>query len=218
MTQHEVAYLGRMTAGLTHEMKNVLATIKETAGLMSDLLPRYTSQPEVLREKFEQTLVPRILEQVRRGVEISTHMSRLAHSMDQSPAEVEVDVLLDEVIFLMSRLARLKQVPLTLASKAGHWSVTTDPLGLQLVLSSAVDTCLEQARPGQQVVIAPAPKDKRILFQVLGADEAGPATVYRVGPRPEVLTGLTDLLRELGVELGVMEAGVGVGLVVQLPA
>lgn len=215
MTQHEVAYLGRMTAGLTHEMKNVLATIKETAGLISDLLPFYSTQPVVLREKFEHTLVPRILEQVRRGVEISTRLNRLAHTMDHSPTEIEVDDLLDEVLFLMSRFARLKQVALTLSPKTGNWSVLTHPLRLELVLAAAVDYCLEQARAGQRIAIAPASKEKRILFQVLGPDEAGPAADCKIGPRPEGLESLADLLPELGVEVGVMEAGVGIG--VQFP-
>jgi hypothetical protein len=34
----KAAFMGRITAGVTHEMKNVLAIIKESAGLMEDFL------------------------------------------------------------------------------------------------------------------------------------------------------------------------------------
>ncbi len=34
----ETAFMGKITAAITHEMKNVLAIIKESAGLMEDLL------------------------------------------------------------------------------------------------------------------------------------------------------------------------------------
>ena len=34
--KRQVAFFGRMTAGITHEMKNVLAIIKESSGLMQD--------------------------------------------------------------------------------------------------------------------------------------------------------------------------------------
>jgi len=214
--QQEVAYLGRMTAGLTHEMKNVLATIKESAGLMSDLLPIHVDKPEVLKERFERIL-PSILEQVRRGVEISNRMSRLAHSMDHSPADVDVHDLLDEVVFLMSRFARLKQVVLTLFPEAARWSVSTDPLRLQLVMAAAVDHCLEGAQAGQRIAIVPASGQSRVLFQVLDADQGSPATEYRVGARPEGLSGLAEVLEELGADVGVLEFGGAVGLAVQLP-
>lgn len=34
----EIVFFGKITAGITHEMKNVLAIIKESSGLMEDLI------------------------------------------------------------------------------------------------------------------------------------------------------------------------------------
>ena len=38
MREQETAFIGKITAGVTHEFMNVLSTIKEASGLMEDLL------------------------------------------------------------------------------------------------------------------------------------------------------------------------------------
>ena len=36
--EKELEFFGKITAGITHEMKNVLAIIKKSAGLMEDIM------------------------------------------------------------------------------------------------------------------------------------------------------------------------------------
>ncbi len=112
MREQETAFIGKITAGMTHEFMNVLATIRENSGLMEDLLAlcRETSFPH--REKFAKTLII-IQKQVNRGMEISARLNKFAHSMDEPKARVEVNELLDQLAFLVQRFARLKQVQLT---------------------------------------------------------------------------------------------------------
>ena len=52
----EVAFLGRITAAFTHEMKNVLAIIKESAGLMEDLLALSQEAAFPHRDRFARCL------------------------------------------------------------------------------------------------------------------------------------------------------------------
>jgi len=47
----KAAFMGRITASATHDMKNVLAIIKESAGLMEDLIALHKDLPAPLQEK-----------------------------------------------------------------------------------------------------------------------------------------------------------------------
>jgi len=73
MNEHgkrEVEFFGKITAGVTHEMKNVLAIIKEISGLMEDILAVTGEDAFPNKAKFQNAL-SRILDQVRRGVNIT---------------------------------------------------------------------------------------------------------------------------------------------------
>jgi len=45
--QTEIAFFGRITAGVTHELKNVLAIVNESSGLMQDLLALSKEAPAI---------------------------------------------------------------------------------------------------------------------------------------------------------------------------
>lgn len=42
----EIRFMGRITAGITHEMRNVLAVIRESAGLIQDLMEKCQDVPK----------------------------------------------------------------------------------------------------------------------------------------------------------------------------
>ena len=114
----EAAFLGRITAAFTHEMKNVLAIIKESAGLMEDLLALSQEATFPQRDRFVRCLTT-IAAQTKRGVELSGRLNRFAHSPDQDIATVDLNDILEQVVFLSGRFARLKGVTLRPASPWG---------------------------------------------------------------------------------------------------
>ena len=86
----EAAFLGKITAGITHEIKNVLAIIRESSGLMEDLLSLAQQETFAHGEKFSNALST-IHEQVNRGVELVNRLNRLAHSPDEPEARVDLN-------------------------------------------------------------------------------------------------------------------------------
>ena len=123
----EVAFLGRITAAFTHEMKNVLAIIKESAGLMEDLLALTPGPAFPHRDRFARSLTT-IQAQTKRGVELSNRLNRLAHSSDKEVARVDLNDILEQVIILSERFARLKGVSLQLYPHGEALSVVVSPV------------------------------------------------------------------------------------------
>ena len=82
MREQETTSIGKLPAGATHELMNVFATIRETSGLMEDLLALEGKTPFPHREKFGKILIT-IQEQVNRGMEICGRLNKFAHGMDE---------------------------------------------------------------------------------------------------------------------------------------
>jgi C4-dicarboxylate-specific signal transduction histidine kinase len=58
MCDRENAFIGRISASMTHEIKTVLAIIRESSGLMRDLLALGKDGALAYHEKFGKLLAP----------------------------------------------------------------------------------------------------------------------------------------------------------------
>jgi hypothetical protein len=143
----EAAFLGRMTAGFTHEMKNVLAIIRESVGLMEDLLLMSKDSGFPHLERFSRA-VSTIQAQVRRGVELSTRLNRLAHSPDTPTATVDLNVMVDQLVLLTERFARLKGVALKVVPSSETLHLLTSPVRLQMALLAGLESIWNQMDGG----------------------------------------------------------------------
>lgn len=158
--KNEVAIFGRITAAVTHEMKNVLAIIRESSGLIQDLM---ALNPEALphREKYQKALAS-ISAQVQRGTDLTTRLNQLAHAPDQALKQVDLLEITAVLLALTQRFARLKNIVMALDPSAASGPpvlLVTHPVHLLLGLFSALECWLGLALPGSRIQINPF-KDK----------------------------------------------------------
>jgi C4-dicarboxylate-specific signal transduction histidine kinase len=166
MRKQETAFVGKVTAAMTHEFMNVLSTIKETSGLMEDLLALSGEASFTHHEKFSKTLII-IQKQVKRGMEISAMLNKFAHSMDEPEARIEIGELLGQLSILVQRFAKLKRVELTLNPLETPIEILTDPFRLQLILVVCLEYCLDIAASGGIVTMQAHRKNEEIAIQCL---------------------------------------------------
>ncbi len=123
----DAAFMGAVTASITHEMQNVLAIIQQSAGLMGDLL--HASRMESLKslgfrkgfqyhDKFS-TLIAAIGEQVERGSNLSEGLNRLAHVPDNPAQTTDLQSATGLLFSLIGRIARKKRIAFVLESGTG---------------------------------------------------------------------------------------------------
>ena len=198
MREQETAFIGKITAGVTHEFMNVLATIRENSGLMEDLLTlcRETSFPH--REKFAKTLIT-IQKQVNRGMEISARLNKFAHSMDEPKARVELHELLDQLAFLVQRFARLKQVQLAVNPVEPPFAICIDLFRLQLILIACIEYCLDHTTSGGMITLQTQRTSQGIAIQ--SVTELGWSLTENADTLPDELAGLQEALEGLGARL-----------------
>lgn len=196
--QNEIAFLGKITAGATHEMKNVLAIIKETSGLIEDLFA-LTPQTSVHQEKIQKALTT-IGTQVRRGVALSTRLNQFAHGTDTPVRPISPIEAVHLIVELAGRFARLKDVALTVRPPSPGDPgdrLTTRPIRLQMALLAAIECWLERSSPGRQISVYPI-REERSVRLVVEYDGDPPPPSAPAGRQWEVLE---SIVADLGGQL-----------------
>jgi len=139
---NELAFFGKIAAGVTHELKNVLAIINESNGLMADLLAMAKDAPFPYRDRLLRS-IDRIEGQVRRGVEITGRFNRFAHGMDHESAEVDLNEAVVQTVALTQRFAMLRSLELKGLVADEPVVFITSPFGFQMALAKAVEACID---------------------------------------------------------------------------
>jgi signal transduction histidine kinase len=165
----EAAFLAAMTASATHEVRNVLAIIKESAGLVDDLVQVQGSQGRLDPEKVQRAL-ERIKVQVRRGADLLTHLNRLAHTLDEDLSRVEMNQEVEQLFFLSQRSARKKGQQLEFQASPEEQHLLVNGLHLQMALSGAMRCCLEELPEGCQVQVRVMQEEGMVVVHFGGSD------------------------------------------------
>jgi signal transduction histidine kinase len=159
----EVAFFGKITAGITHEIKNVLAIIQESSGLMEDILDVTENGTFSHKDKFITSL-NRIHGQIQRGIDITSRLNRFAHNPDHCPASLDLNEITEQMVLLASRFARLKNVALESSPSDPPLIIKSDPVSLEMALFESIEILLNVIGSGGKITLSPRKiQDKCVL-------------------------------------------------------
>jgi signal transduction histidine kinase len=150
----DVAFFGKITAGITHEIKNVLAIIQESSGLMEDILEVTENGAFPRKDKFIKSL-NRIRGQIQRGIDITSRLNRFAHSPDHCPASLDLNEITEQMVLLASRFARLKNVVLESSPSDPPLVIKSDPVSLEMALFESIEILLNVIGSGGKITLSP---------------------------------------------------------------
>lgn len=200
----EAAFLARMTASTTHELRNVLAVVKESAGLVEDLTLAFQQSKPVNPDKMLNA-ARRIDAQVARAADLLTSLNRLAHGLDHLEEPLDLGQHARHVVFLCQRFARLRRLRLDLDADQAERTVRANALRLLMLLSAAIDCCIEQLPEEGVVGIGVAGTDDRPSLRFTASADGAPLLAS-----PDAAAGwqrLTALAAGLGVAVATAEPG-----------
>ena len=151
MLSQKLEFFGAVSASISHELKNVLATIDGFSGLLEDLTLAAASGRPLAPERLEK-LGGRIKRQADRGAELVVRLNRFAHSVDEPWAAVDVGEVLGRICDICERFASLGKVTLERSGvDEGALWVELDAFAFQHVLFLAIRAALDAAG-GERVV------------------------------------------------------------------
>jgi signal transduction histidine kinase len=148
-----VQFFGKMSASISHDLKNVLAVINENAGLLEDLC-LMAEKGKPLDPVRMKRLAGDVKNQIRRGDRIITSMNRFAHSADSESVTIDLRELLALLVELSVRYASMRGVRLEIRQPPDAVSITTFPFLLLNLLWFCLDYAMTAAAPQKTVELA----------------------------------------------------------------
>jgi len=136
LQSERMAAVGRLAAGVAHEINNPLAVISEIAGFLLDLAGEEPQAPELLDELRDG--LPRVVRHVRRGREITRRLLSFARKTEARIEAADVNVALDEILPFLEKEARLGNVQLLRERASDLPRVAMDEVQLQEVFINLI--------------------------------------------------------------------------------
>ena len=167
-------FFGRISASISHEIKNVLAIVNENAGLLEDLT-LMADRGKPIDPARLKIMAATLKKQVGRADGIIMNMNRLAHSIDQTVTTADLDQTIELVIALTDRFAAMRGVKVDLQLPANPLTIKTAPFYLMNLLWLCLDFSMSASGDEKQVelVVEETENSVRIRFRRLaGLSEA----------------------------------------------
>jgi two-component system, NtrC family, sensor kinase len=146
----KMAALGKMAAGIAHEINNPLAIIGEKAGWMKDLLEKEDIKESPNLMEFEDC-IKKIERQVDRSRTITHRLLRFGRRMEPTEEMVDVNQILAETITFLENEAHYRDISIHTTYDDKLPRVTTDSAQLQQVFLNIINNAIDAIGKGGSI-------------------------------------------------------------------
>lgn len=146
----KLASIGRLAAGVAHEINNPLAIINEKAGLMRDLLEYGDISQN--KERFIQ-LISSIQDSVTRCKTITHRLLSFSKKIDKAKEDFYVNEAIKEVIGFIEKEIQTKGIKIVYDFEENLPKITTDKGQLQQVLLNIINNAVDVVDIGGEIEI-----------------------------------------------------------------
>ena len=154
---NRMASIGRLAAGVAHEINNPLAIINEKAGLIMDL---YKLKKHLNNEEKITGLIDSILSSVERCATITSRLLGFARHMDVTIQSVDLNKVISEVLGFMGKEAEFRSLSISVNISDDIPKFDADRGKLQQILLNLVDNAFAALRDGGSLNITVKRKDE----------------------------------------------------------
>ncbi|MCA1943662.1 MAG: two-component sensor histidine kinase [Desulfovibrio sp.] len=147
----KLSSIGRLAAGVAHEINNPLAIINEKAGLMKDLL---ALEPEFPKKDRFIKQIDAIAAAVARCRNITHRMLGFARQMDVNIESIQVNDVLKETASFLERESAYRNIELSLSLTEGLPAIESDRGQLQQVFLNMLNNAFAAVNDGGAIAVA----------------------------------------------------------------
>lgn len=170
----QLRFVGKLIAGFTHEIKNHLAIINESAGLIGDMIRIGKSAENNVSEYIE--IVHSIEDQIEKTNTQFRYLNRFAHRMDSEFSVFSMNECLEELTALLRRFANQKKMDIDHNFQEDMPKIRSNPSMLQLLVFGFLEEIMAKFDKSTRIVLKTectddnkvsiriTPEGKRIIF------------------------------------------------------
>ena len=165
------SHFGTVTASLSHELGNVLATVQEAAGLMHDYVAG-AEEGELIDAASLAPVLGRIDRSVTRGLDLVRLLNWIAHSIDQAQCRPDLAVVIEKAAASARYFARQCCVEIEVPTATSPGVVAIPAVDLHLLLFACFRFAIDIATEGAVISCEPgeAEKGRIVSFVISGYD------------------------------------------------
>ena len=225
---NKMASLGRLSAGVAHEINNPLAIINEKAGLIKDLFTlrrQYAEDPKLLG------LADAILYSVERCATVTRRLLNFARHIDVRPRLLDVGEVVQEVLGFLGKEAEFRSIAVSVQVDPDVPQIESDRGRLQEIFLNLINNALAAMTNGGRLAITARRSEDRLICVTVADSGSGipEAVMHRIfEPFFSTKTGkggtglglsiTYGLIQELGGTISVeSEVGKGTEFTIRLP-
>jgi signal transduction histidine kinase len=155
---------GKISAAVSHDLKNVLAIVNENAGLLDDLALRAAKGGEIPLDRLN-VATSRMLKQVKRGDAVLKNLNRFAHTTDAPLLQGNVAETVALMVDLAGRQAAMRETVITVAPDAAM--ISTCLVYLESFVYLLLRHALEVLPRKESVEIAVAAEGETVCIRLV---------------------------------------------------
>ena len=167
---NKMASIGRMAAGVAHEINNPLAIINENAGLIKDLFSIENEPPE--RERLLK-IAETVLRSVQRCSVITHRLLGFAKRMDPLVEQIALASLIEEVLSFQGKEAEYRSIAVNVTVPEDLPAIHSDRGQLQQVFLNILSNAFAAVDNGGRIDISLKQEDDNTVAVSIGDDGPG---------------------------------------------
>jgi two-component system NtrC family sensor kinase len=162
-----MAALGKLAAGIAHEVNNPLAVIKEKVGWLRDLLSEEDIAKSENYQEFEDA-VRKIDHHVERAKKVTHRLLGFARRMEPIQEKVELNRLLDETIEFLRNEAHYRNIQILTQYSPDLPQIVSDTAQLQQVFLNLLNNAIDAIGKDGEIRVETSlnPKDRNIVIVI----------------------------------------------------
>jgi two-component system NtrC family sensor kinase len=161
----KLAALGKMAAGIAHEVNNPLAVIGEKAGWMEDLLEEEEFRGSPNYQEYKTSL-EKISLHVERARKIIYNMLSYARKMEPHLEDINVNDVVNQTVTFLDNIARINNIEIETDLQPDLPIIAGDQAKLQQVLLNLINNAMDAIGKDGRVQIRTGNKNAHITVDI----------------------------------------------------
>ncbi len=163
----QLRMIGKILSSLTHEVKNHLAFIKESSGLIGDIIG---SKKSLTEQDLQQSMdiLYSVTKQIGKTSELCSYLNRFAHRMDRPLSSYSVNESLEELIILLQKFASQKKIIIGKDFHKNCHTVYGDPTLLQFLVFCSIEEMFRRLDKNSTITVKTDIADGLIVIGIMG--------------------------------------------------